>query len=628
MKKILFLLLISLIQLVLAEEPVDSLKTNRKYYHLDGIRVVAESPKEAIGSITSKITKPEEFTVKDAVEDVSGIDISSGGKSGSTLSIRGFNQKQIKVLLDGRPLGSGYFGDMDLNTIPLSEIKEIQVLKGPVSSMYGTNTMGGVINIITGTPNNQSKIKFGTTIQRNNTNKIYLSSAYDYKNWNYWLYLSRFHTDGKVMSEDFEPTVHENGGVMNHSASEQYDFQGRVNFTLFDFHSLGFQFGHTFFQNKEIPSSINQPVYHKFLDWKRYQFSTIASFYFTPYLIGNFNVYYDQYDDTYAKYNDANYEEINTNYPSYLESWTFGISQKYSWELGNKIKTIFGHRYEKHLYNRKDNNEHGSYYYWFSNHQQSQQFFSQWEYNPGKFSFTLGSGVHYFTFSDAEKGTWNWQPSLGIQFQQPASCNASFAWGINQKEPTLQQLFSSNNGNPELLPEKAQKWETQVTYPFILQTVSGSLQSTFFYNKVENLINKNSAGYQNIANFDSYGTELDVKFKWLWESIFSYAYTDFESDFPLEIPKHTFFSEQKIELFQGIFGRIKSSWKSKRDVLNDNEAVVTLPAFWLHNVYLSKNWKKVKAQIGLENIFDLDYQDKYGYPGEGRNFVLSLEVAL
>ncbi len=154
---------------------------------------------------------------------------------------------------------------------------------------------------------------------------------------------------------------------------------------------------------------------------------------------------------------------------------------------------------------------------------------------------------------------------MGIQFQQPASWNASFAWGINQKEPTLQQLFSDENGNPDLLPEKAQKWETQVTYPFVFQAVSGSVQSTF-YNQVENLIDKYRGSYQNIANFDSYGLELDVKFKWLWESIFSYAYTNFESDYPLEIPKHTFFSEQKIELFQGIFGRIKSSWKSERDV--------------------------------------------------------------
>jgi iron complex outermembrane receptor protein/outer membrane receptor for ferrienterochelin and colicins len=628
MKNIILLLFISLFQAAFGAEPGDSLKTNRKYYQLDGIRVVAESPKEAIGSITSKITNPEEFTVKDAVEDVSGIDISTGGKSGSTLSIRGFNQKQIKVLLDGRPLSSGYFGEMDLNTIPLSEIKEIQVLKGPVSALYGTNTLGGVINIITGKPNNQAKIKLGATIQRNNTNKFYLSSAYDFKNWNYWLYLSRFHTDGKVLSKNFEPTPHENGGVLNHSASEQYDFQSRVNFTLFDFHSLGFQIGHTFFQNKEIPSSIYEQNYRKFTDWKRYQFSTIGSFYFTPYLIGNYTVYYDQYDDTYAEFKDENYQEMFSQWPSYLESWTFGVSQKYSWEIGNFIKTHFGHRYEKQLYNRKDNNEQGSYYYWFSNYQQNQQFFSQWEFSIKQFEISAGSGIQYFSFSGAEKGNWNWEPSLGIQYKKAESWKASFAWGINKKYPTLQQLFSANSGNPELLPEEAQKWETQFTLPFFLANVTGSAQSTFFYNQVKNLIDKLYGSYQNIANFDSYGWEMEVKFKWLWESVFSYAYLDYDSDFPLEFPQHTFFTEQKVELFSGISGRLKSSWKSERDVLNDNDAVATLPAFWLHNLYFSKSWNKVKAQIGLENIFDLDYQEKYGYPGEGRNFVIHLEVAL
>ena len=63
-----------------------------------------------------------------------------------------------------------------------------------------------------------------------------------------------------------------------------------------------------------------------------------------------------------------------------------------------------------------------------------------------------------------------------------------------------------------------------------------------------------------------------------------------------------------------------TSWKDVRQTENFD-----LPAYWLHSVYFNKKINRYKIMFGVENIFDLNYEEEYGYPGEGINFVLSLE---
>ncbi len=254
------LIIISIfIPLLLLAEVSDSTTTPRtRHYVLEGIRVVAEKPEESIGSIETKNFSDEllipEFNLGGSVSDVNGVTLTTGGKSGADISIRGFSDRQIKIMLDGRPLSKGYFGSVDLNTIPLSEIKEIQVLKGPISALYGSDTMGGVVNIITRSPSNEHLIKTGFLAKRNNTNKFYISTERDLGEWDYWLYFSRYNTDGFMLSEDFKPTNFENGTVRDRNARLQYDLQSKFNWTLFDLHSFGIQASYTFMDKNEITS--------------------------------------------------------------------------------------------------------------------------------------------------------------------------------------------------------------------------------------------------------------------------------------------------------------------------------------------------------------------------------------
>lgn len=91
------------------------------------------------------------------------------------VSLRGFpEQKRTLVLLDGQPLNTSYTGEMEWNAIPLENIERIEVVKGPLSALYGGNAMGGVVNIITKRPA-QRRLELLAGYASNNTPSLRMS---------------------------------------------------------------------------------------------------------------------------------------------------------------------------------------------------------------------------------------------------------------------------------------------------------------------------------------------------------------------------------------------------------------------------------------------------------------------
>ena len=62
---------------------------------------------------------------------------------------RGASQARTLILLDGQPLNDGYTGQLNWATLPIGEVDRVEVARGPFSSLYGGNAMGGVINVMT-----------------------------------------------------------------------------------------------------------------------------------------------------------------------------------------------------------------------------------------------------------------------------------------------------------------------------------------------------------------------------------------------------------------------------------------------------------------------------------------------
>ncbi|MFZ6778260.1 TonB-dependent receptor domain-containing protein [Undibacterium sp. Ji83W] len=102
--------------------------------------------------ITSEdIVKSGAASIVDLLQQQRGIEITRNGGPGTTSSvfIRGGNNAQNVVLIDGVRIGSSTTGGATWSSIPLSQIDRIEVVYGPLSSLYGADAMGGVIQIFT-----------------------------------------------------------------------------------------------------------------------------------------------------------------------------------------------------------------------------------------------------------------------------------------------------------------------------------------------------------------------------------------------------------------------------------------------------------------------------------------------
>ncbi|PZR57041.1 MAG: hypothetical protein DLM50_06900 [Candidatus Meridianibacter frigidus] len=90
-------------------------------------------------------------TITDALEDIPGVNIFRYGGIGALggIGIRGSTTNQVLVLINGLPAGGAQTGSLDLDAISTSGVERIEVVEGGGSTLYGSRSIGGVVNIIT-----------------------------------------------------------------------------------------------------------------------------------------------------------------------------------------------------------------------------------------------------------------------------------------------------------------------------------------------------------------------------------------------------------------------------------------------------------------------------------------------
>ncbi|MFV0480870.1 MAG: TonB-dependent receptor domain-containing protein, partial [Campylobacteraceae bacterium] len=122
-------------------------------------RKITDAP-ATVSVVTQEDLQENKYSnLGEMLEDMEGIDVrmSNTGKTGGlSVSIRGMPAEYTLILVDGRrvnPAGSvtpNGFGETENNFIPpMSAIERVEVIKGPMGTLYGSDAMGGVINIIT-----------------------------------------------------------------------------------------------------------------------------------------------------------------------------------------------------------------------------------------------------------------------------------------------------------------------------------------------------------------------------------------------------------------------------------------------------------------------------------------------
>lgn len=126
---------------------------------------------------------------------------------GNGIQIQGFNPDYTLILIDGEPIIGRYTGSLELSRIAIGNIKQIEIVKGPSSSLYGSDALAGVINIITDRPQEtraNMAVRYGT----NNTLDVNGDVAFTKKKLGVYVFGNRYHTDGYDLSpQNFGKTV-------------------------------------------------------------------------------------------------------------------------------------------------------------------------------------------------------------------------------------------------------------------------------------------------------------------------------------------------------------------------------------------------------------------------------------
>ncbi len=126
-----------------------------------------ETPKNQL-SVASTVYTREDIerlqakTFPELLKGTTGLDMTQQGGDGKTTSIfmRGTNSDHVLVLIDGIKVGSATLGTTPFEFIPIDQIERVEIIRGPQSSLYGSEAIGGVIQIFTRKGNDTEKPKF------------------------------------------------------------------------------------------------------------------------------------------------------------------------------------------------------------------------------------------------------------------------------------------------------------------------------------------------------------------------------------------------------------------------------------------------------------------------------------
>ncbi len=117
-----------------------------------GPRLLADAPGSVEVITQEDIQGMNAVSVDEALEEAAGLTVSRHSGRTRSVSVRGSRSEHTLVLLNGRRLASGFNERIDLRQIPVVMIERIEVVRGPASALYGSDAIGGVVNIITKAP--------------------------------------------------------------------------------------------------------------------------------------------------------------------------------------------------------------------------------------------------------------------------------------------------------------------------------------------------------------------------------------------------------------------------------------------------------------------------------------------
>jgi len=559
-------------------------------------------------------------SVSDLLRDVAGLAVSRSGVQGSQtqIRVRGGEANHLLVLIDGVEVNNLSQNDeFNWGNLVASDIERIEVIRGPQSSMLGSDAMAGVVNIITRSADQPLSTNIFSEIGSFNTQNNGISIGLKDGAFDMRLGISDLQTDGDNISRSgSEKDGYEN---TNLNLKSGWRVSNQLNLTLAARQSDGIN---EFDADINFDSLIDdQDDLSKFLSSTKRLKADYSS------LDGHW-----QHQLSIARSTNEN-AEFNGNIPgtaTYSNKDQQRLVSSLLWgELNHRLSFLV-EREEEKFQQRGVINDYGIFGIYDPNQKRSRDTDSMaLEYRADiSDKLTVAASTRYDDNSEFNTGNTS---RIEAIYQINDSLRMRSAYGTAIKNPTFTERFGFYTnfiGNPSLEPEQSSNWELGIDQQFL--GGHSSISFTLFNSELENEIDGNFVDpvtfrYTSVNRAGlskRQGMELTTlnQFNDAVSLNFSYTYTDaVESDgnyrYVDEVrrPRHT--------------GSLNLSWQVK-DTLHINTNAqhngsqidvvypenVKLADYTLIN--LSANYKATQnldIYIRFDNLFDESYEEVFSY---------------
>lgn len=483
---------------------------------LDPVVVTAtkiEEPQERLGATVTVISEEElrvynYSTVGDALRQVPGLEVQRSGGLGklTQLRIRGTGTQQVQVLIDGMRVNSPTAGGFDLSDLGLDQIDRIEIIRGPQSTIYGADAIGGIVHIITKRGQGPFSTYVSGELGNYETYRARAGFSGSYKIFDYAVSGSWIESDGRTDNDAAEQ------GAVNANVGLTLPFNGHLGVALrynstftelpvdFTIPTEPFFVGDPNASQRSETTTLSVLWDQKPLDWlelrARYGLYTNLVTFRDPFAAGDVEAGNFDFTDSKSKiYTER--QEFELLAAVTFPKWnTLTVGGEYKFEYGRNESVGFAGPGVSSTFSQ-------SLETWSVFAQDELRLFDR---------VILSGGVRYD--DNNQFGDVTTYRVGAVVLVKETGTKGRGTWGQGFRAPTINDLFFPGFSNPDLRPEHSTSWEVGVDQALWKNRIR--LGATYFQNSFDDLIQFLFVGGTfrpvNVGEAESQGVEVTAAF--------------------------------------------------------------------------------------------------------------------
>ncbi len=591
------------------------------------ILVVGETPREArVATVT--VVRPT------LIDELKPLDLSSvlrlmpasmvtfGSKDEYKVYLRGIDSSRIVLLLDGIPVYEPYYSTFDLKTFSASNLANLQVTKGPSSVLYGPNTLGGIINVITERPAAEPRLSFNGGFGRDTTWSAGGDGSF---RWGRFAFAGNV---GYQYSKGYSVPEHEVDGVVlqpaqfrTNSEYKRLNLAGKLFYYPTDDSEILVE-GNLFDSKYGMaaPLFTQKARFWRFPEWDRSSLSAGGFIGLSPSSLLRFRVFTVSYDNILEQYKDA--AMTIRQFRSTFDNSSTGAFALADFNLSSRFDLKTSLTFERDKARQQDDVNAP----WLEFHQSTFSAAVEGRYEILD-RFSLTAGVSLDMIDKFVGGTSKVQanPLVGLSYAPAADIDLHVSFAKKTRFPSMRALYSPSSGNPNLLTEDGYAWElggsysgpVQVTAAGFLYRLTNMIDSVqlpgMAFRQFINIGKARIGGFELTARKDFGMAQVDL----------NYTYLDnrnITSDRPLDlVPGHQLSANLSLvpmaNLEVGVFGLLlgRTYWF---DTSTNVDLVV--PSHFQLDMTVIYHYRRHEIFLRAANLLNTYFYTEPGFPWRGR----------